>query len=275
MTESEETFRRESEPLRVRAGNDNRAGHVPGLAPKDFSHVANFTGYMEVVFRVFDAEQRALKVLDLPAGNGLLADRLRERGHTVICADINREKPDYILADMNEPLPFADAEFDAVFCLEGLEHTLDPAALIGELCRVTAPNGRIILSVPNIQNVFSRLKFMCTGFFYQFSPWGNILRGRNEKKDRGHISALTYLQLRYLFGHHGARLLALDGDRWKKKWLIPLLLLPVAFGWGWARVELSKQPRAQRSEESHAMLRDLFSLPVLFSRSLVLVFQKT
>jgi len=216
-----------------------------------------------------------MKALDLPAGNGLLADRLRKCGHTVVCADINREKPDYVLADMNEPLPFADEEFDAVFCLEGLEHTLDPAVLIGELCRVTAVNGRIILSVPNIQNVFSRLKFLCTGFFYQFSPWGSFHRGQKEKKDRGHISSLTYLQLRYLFGYHGARVLALDGDRWKKKWLIPLLLPPLAFGWVWARVELSKQPPAQRSEESRAMLHDLFSLPVLFSRSLVLVFQKT
>jgi len=240
---------------------------------RDFSHVGNFTGYMEVVFGLLERESCSQRVLDIPAGNGLLAAKLRERGHTVVCADINREQPQYVFADMNEPLPFAKEEFDVVVCSEGLEHTLDPSAFIGELCRITAPSGRIILTVPNIQNLFSRLKFLCTGFFYQFSPWGSVPRPREEKKDRGHISSLSYLQVRYLFDYHGARLLALAGDRWKKKWMIPFLLPAVGVGWCWARIELSKQGAAV-PRECHAMLRDLFSAPALFSRSLVLLFKK-
>jgi len=171
-------------------------------------------------------------------------------------------------------LPFAAGEFDAVVCMEGLEHALDPATLIGELCRVARPGGRIILTVPNIQNVFSRLKFLCMGCFYQFSPWGNIRRPRGEKKDRGHVSSLTYLQLRYLFDYNGAQVSAVRGDRWKKKWLIPIMLPAIGLGWVWARVELSKQENVS-AEDCRAMLRDLFSAPALFSRSLVLVFQKT
>lgn len=252
---------------------------TPGSAPvgtsaRDFSHVGNFTGYMQVVLRLLESGKRGGKVLDLPAGNGLLAARLREGGRTVVCADINREKPDYIVADMNEPLPFPTGDFDAVVCLEGLEHTLDPAAFIGELCRVTRAGGQIILTVPNIQSAFSRLKFLCTGFFYQFSPWGGVPRPRGEQKDRGHISSLTYLQLRYLFGYNGARLTAVRGDRWKKKWVIPLLLPALALGWLWARTECSRQT-AVSPEDSRAMLRDLFSTPLLFSRSLVLVFEKS
>jgi len=240
---------------------------------RDFSHVGNFTDYMEIVFHLLASEKGRCRILDIPAGKGLLADRLAALGHEVVCADINRERPQYVFADMNEALPFADAEFGAVICTEGLEHTLDPSALIAELCRVTRPAGRIILSVPNIQNVFSRLKFLCTGFFYQFSPWGSFPRARGEQKDRGHISSLSYLQLRYLFGYNGARLVAVAGDRWKKKWLIPLLLPVIALGWIWARIELARQPAAAR-QEGLAMLRDLFSPPALFGRSLVLVFQK-
>lgn len=244
-----------------------------GGAQRDFTHVGNFTGYMEIVFRLLEAGPRHQKILDIPAGNGRLAARLRECGHNAVCADINQEKPDFVFADMNEPLPFTDGEFDAVVCMEGIEHTLDPCALIGELCRVTRPGGRVILTLPNIQNIFSRLKFFCTGFFYQFSPWSNYPRRPEEKKDRGHISSLTYLQLRYLFNYRGANLVAVSGDRWKKKWLIPLMLPFMGVGWLWARREMSRQSALPR-EECLAMLRDLFSAPILYSRSLVLVFQK-
>jgi SAM-dependent methyltransferase len=240
---------------------------------RDFTHVGNFTGYMGVAFRLLDQGKHGQKTLDIPAGNGLFAERLRERGHTVVCADINREKPDYVLADMNERLPFADAEFDSVVCMEGLEHTLDPAALIGELCRVVGPGGRIILTVPNIHSLFSRLKFLCTGSFYQFSPWGSVPRAHGEKKDRGHISSFSYHQLRYLFDYNGAQLVTVAGDRWKKKWLIPFLLPALAVGWLWMRLELGRQ-RMVPEASGRGMLRDLFSAPALFSRSLVLVFQK-
>ena len=241
--------------------------------PRDFTHVGNFTGYMQVVLRLLETEKPGQKTLDIPAGNGLLAARLRERGHTVVCADINREKPDYVLADMNERLPFANAEFDAVVCLEGLEHTLDPASLIAELCRVTRPGGRIVLTVPNIHSLFSRVKFLCTGSFYQFSPWGSVPRARGERKDRGHISSFSYHQLRYLFDYNGARLVTVAGDRWKKKWLIPFLLPAVGLGWFWMQRELARQ-RQVPVEQGRAMLRDLFSPPALFSRSLVLGFAK-
>jgi SAM-dependent methyltransferase len=260
-------------PTHPEAQPRNDRSSLSRKAARDFSHVGNFTDYMEVVFRLLETGKGNQKALDIPAGNGLLAARLRERGHTVICADINREKPDYVLADMNEPLPFATAEFDAVICMEGLEHTLDPAMLIAEFCRIVRRGGRIILTVPNIHNLFSRLKFLCTGSFYQFSPWGSVPRARGEKKDRGHISSFSYHQLRYQFDYNGARLVGLTGDRWKKKWLMPFLLPAVGAGWLWMRAELAKQP-LESSALGKAMLADLFSAPALFSRSLVLVFEK-
>ena len=74
-----------------------------------FSHVPNFTGYMEVVARHFAGRPQGLRILDMPAGNGLLADALRGHGHTVVCGDINRERPDYAYLDMAAPLPLRAA----------------------------------------------------------------------------------------------------------------------------------------------------------------------
>jgi SAM-dependent methyltransferase len=243
------------------------------MLQKDFSHVPNFTGYMGVILRVVQVGPRRQRILDIPAGNGLLADRLRACGHEVVRADINRERPDYVYADLNEPLPFRDAEFDTCICAEGIEHVLAPPALIHELCRATRPGGRVILSLPNIQNAYSRLNFFCKGYFFQFTPAdGRHLRAE-QRLDRGHISPVGYLQLRYLFEHNGARLVSLHGDRWKKKWLVPFLLPFLAAGWFWARMELRGERGAARAECREKM-RHLYSPAALLSRPLILCFAR-
>jgi len=237
-------------------------------------HVPNFTGYMEVVFQIVQGADGRQKILDAPAGNGLLAARLRECGHQVVCADINRARPDYAYADLNQALPFPDSEFDTCICMEGIEHLLKPAGLVSELCRITRPGGRIILSLPNIQSAFSRLSFMCTGCFFQFAPWNESRHPRpGEPIDRGHISPVGYLQLRYLFEDNGARLVSMYGDRWKKKWVFPFLLPFFALGWAWARIELKRWPDAPKAD-CLEKFRHLGSPVVLFSRSLILSFAR-
>jgi hypothetical protein len=115
--------------------------------------------------------------------------------------------------------------------------------------------------------------FLCTGYYYQFEPGMSRHLAPGEMIDRGHIAPLSYLQLRYLFRHHGARVVGVAGDRWKKKWLVPLLLPFLGLGWVWARVQLASKPKAPKAE-CREILRHLFSPPLLFGRSLVLTFEK-
>ena len=226
---------------------------------------------MKIVFKLVNDHIKQQKILDIPAGNGLLAARLRESGHNVICADINSEKEDYILADMSETLPFDDKEFDTVICLEGIEHVLEPAKLIAELCRICKNKGRIIISLPNIQNMYSRFQFMCTGTFYQFRlllPSGNAKN--DDKVDLGHISPLGYVQLRYLFKYYGADILAVSGDGCKKRFLLPMLSPFILFGYFW--LKMFKKESDLVAECIDNKNNHLFRLPLLFSRSLILVF---
>lgn len=232
---------------------------------KTYSHVSNFTGYMKIVLESFMNTAGKLKILDIPAGNGLLAEKLREAGHDVVCADINREKEDYVFADMMETLPFSDGQFDAVICLEGIEHVIEPAKLISELCRVCKDRGKIVVSLPNIQNMYSRLQFMCTGTFYQFPPSlppGKKTSKNGGKADLGHISPLGYVQLRYLFKYQGAELINIAGDRYKRKVLLPFLSPFILLGYFWLKTF--------RGSDN----KNLFGLPLLFSRSLILFFEK-
>lgn len=239
----------------------------------DFSHVAAFTGYMKQVFDHVMKGPAGQKVLDMPAGNGLVAAELRKAGHQVVCADINREKGDYVFADLNERLPFDDGSFDTVICLEGLEHVLDPQALIGELVRILKPGGRVIISTPNVQNAFSRLRFLSTGFFYQYGPWMSRHLAPGEARDRGHIAPMTYLQMRYHLMFRGARVETVDGDKWKRKGLIPFLLPFLLWGKIWSRMIMKDEPDADPAE-CDEVIRQMNSCPLLFSRSLIVIARK-
>lgn len=53
------------------------------------------------------------------------------------------------VTSLGEHLPFAEGSFDAVACLEVLEHVHDPRALLGEILRVLKPNGRCVVTVIN------------------------------------------------------------------------------------------------------------------------------
>lgn len=240
---------------------------------REFSHVANFTGYMEVVARHFEALP-GMKILDLPAGNGLLADALRSMGHTVVCGDINRERPDYRYVDMSAPLPFADGEFDAAVCLEGVEHLVDPVQLIRELSRVVRSGGKIVVSTPNVMNFYARLQCLFTGTPYQFNPASLPELAPGAAADRGHVFPLSYFQLRYLFGQHGVMVKQVLGDRYKRKLLFPLYILLLPFTWAWSALLLLRQGDARYDARNRELFAHALSAPLLYSRSLVLVLEK-
>lgn len=191
----------------------------------DFTHVSNFTGYMAVVEEIIRNNfNTKLKILDLPAGNGLLSDALRKLGHEVTSADFNKERKDYDYVNMEQKLPYEDSVFDLVVCLEGIEHIIEPYLLVKEYSRITKKNGSVIITMPNVQSLYSRIQFLFTGTFYQFEPEGSR-HTNSEFVDRGHISSLTLVQLSYLFGEQGMKLQLVSGDKIKKKILMPFYLI--------------------------------------------------
>ena len=55
-----------------------------------------------------------------------------------------------------EELPFPDASFDLVTCLDVIEHTPDDVAALRELRRVSRPGAPLLLTVPAYQALWSR-----------------------------------------------------------------------------------------------------------------------
>ena len=106
------------------------------------------------VIGMMDKEPRG-RVLDVPTGTGVLADRLRKMGFDVSCCDIN---PSYFsvsdltleIGDLNQSLPYTSKSFDFIICLEGLEHLENPFNAIREFSRLLKPKGKCFSLFPII-----------------------------------------------------------------------------------------------------------------------------
>jgi len=92
------------------------------------------------------------RVLDLASGSGYGSRILASSARSVVSLDLGRDAarmaPNGVCGS-GLRLPFANASFDAVVCLEAIEHLERPEALLGEISRVLAGDGVAILSTPD------------------------------------------------------------------------------------------------------------------------------
>lgn len=89
------------------------------------------------------------RVLDVGCGLKPYYPWFAERASEYVGVDIV-ESPYADLQGTAEALPVPDATFDLVLCLQVLEHTADPAQVVRELRRVTAPGGRVLASTHGV-----------------------------------------------------------------------------------------------------------------------------
>jgi SAM-dependent methyltransferase len=188
------------------------------------------------VVEMMESEPRG-KVLDVPTGTGILADRLRRMGFEVSCCDIN---PSFFsvpelkieIGDLNHTLPYSDDSFDYLICLEGIEHTENPSNAIREFQRILKKGGKIFLSTPNFLNIERRLRFLVTGTFSKI-PSHEVIRDIwKGDLSMAHLSPLGYPLLKFIMECYGFRILRLGKDRSKPKmvWLLPLVWMIRLYG---------------------------------------------
>ena len=106
-----------------------------------------------------DVQSHAL-ILDAGCGEGQLLKYIEDRWPTtkrwgVDVTDVaiesarSRTKSTIVKQDLANLTPFKDGFFDAVFCLDVIEHVKDYRPALEELKRVTRKDGRIIIAFPN------------------------------------------------------------------------------------------------------------------------------
>lgn len=207
-------------------------------------------------------------VLDLPCGEGAFTKRMLEKGADVFsadCVDIIRiPHAQFSLVDMNERLPFAEDKFDAVICIDGIEHIERPFDFIKDCGRIIRKGGVLIISTPNLTALRSRWRYLLTGFHQgEKSPLDET-----HYTPLHHVSLVSFPELRYRLHANGFRVSAVRTNRvklisWLYVFLAPLAYLVTVLSFN--KEEKDARVRAQNRE----IVRQMFSVPVLFGETLI------
>lgn len=104
---------------------------------------------------------RGRRILDVGCGGGAMGAALKQQGaawvagvegHPAAAAEARAHLDLVVAGDLMEaPLPFAPGEFDTVVFADVLEHVPDPAAALARYLPFLAPEGRVVVSVPNMR----------------------------------------------------------------------------------------------------------------------------
>jgi len=128
------------------------------------------------------------RVLDLGCSQGLLAAPLRERGVTTIGVDVGppgslrEELAEYHPRDLERPLELpVGRDFDYVVIADVIEHVRNAQQLLRSARRFLKPEGRLLISTPNIALWFYRLSLLAGRF--EYGPRGVL--------DRTHVHLYT------------------------------------------------------------------------------------
>lgn len=103
-------------------------------------------------------------VVDIPAGNGVTSNILKEIGAVPIAFDLF---PEYFTlkdikctrANVLEKIPLEDKFADYVLCQEGIEHFTDQFKSLNEFSRILKTNGSLIITTPNYSNLRAKLSY--------------------------------------------------------------------------------------------------------------------
>ncbi|HJZ95866.1 MAG TPA: class I SAM-dependent methyltransferase [Candidatus Solibacter sp.] len=104
-------------------------------------------------------------LLDVGCGGGLFLGMMHERGHHVIGLDFSRDAAAMAWREQQAPAvvaefasaPLRAGSFAAITMFHVMEHLYDPARYVAEARELLAPDGRLIVQVPNAASWQCRL----------------------------------------------------------------------------------------------------------------------
>lgn len=126
------------------------------------------------ILKMLELEKQPRRILDAGTAGGYLGKILSDRGHSVTgiendSATAERAKAYYDsfqIADLQAyEFPYR-REFDYILFADVLEHLRDPADVLRKCLPALRETGKIIISVPNVANVFVRLSLLFGRFDY-------------------------------------------------------------------------------------------------------------
>jgi SAM-dependent methyltransferase len=170
-------------------------------------------------------------------------------------------------------LPYEDGSIDVACSLEVVEHVENQFAFARELYRILRPGGIALVSTPNVLNMNSRWRYLHSGFAVLFDPL--LLSSADPVHTSGHINPVPYYYLAYQLRRAGFSSTSVAYDRFK---LSARLLLIICGPVIWLGNQLLRRRlEARKSDvasENSPILKDVWSLKMLTSRSVIAIARK-
>lgn len=117
-----------------------------------------------------------------------------------------------------EKLPVKNNSIDMVICSEVLEHLFFPEKTISEISHVLKPSGTLIITVPNVASLQTRLSL----FFSGFSPMVNFTKNREHIRFYSLVDARQLIRNKFTITKERGIGSALF-DHWNTTFKLPVL----------------------------------------------------
>jgi predicted SAM-dependent methyltransferase len=129
----------------------------------DWEFYPTYLAKMAIVRAYLGALPAGTRVLDAGCGEGLLVEEFHAQ-IPIVGVDPNYSSARVTTGTVTA-LPFGAASFDRALCLDVLEHLTFPEQLLAlsELFRIVRPGGELLVSVPNLAHLQSRVHFLLRG----------------------------------------------------------------------------------------------------------------
>ena len=186
MARADRADRATDRPRQVRSGEYAARGDYHRTLDPSWDYYPTYLAKLDAVRAYLNALPADARVLDAGCGEGVLVDEYAARLH-ITGVDAHYVS-DRVTSASLTALPFPGASFDRALCLDVLEHLAyeeQPRAL-AELFRVLRPGGELLVSVPNLAHLQSRVQFLLRG---------RLIRTASEFKHPGDRPAFEYLRL--------------------------------------------------------------------------------
>jgi SAM-dependent methyltransferase len=209
--------------------------------------------------------------LDLSAGNGLASEALVARGWRVVSTEYKTRKPGWVVANLDDDLPFRDDSFDLVILLEVIEHLADIPHALREIARVLRSDGVAIVTTPNRLNVSSRIHYLLSGY-YKGRRAPLPYRYKVEDGRNWHVMGLN--DLHWIAWGEGLRMDAVGRSRRKPRArILAPILYPFIAGFSWLLYMRGVKDPAQR-QINRDLFRFMTSASLLMDENIVMRFRK-
>jgi SAM-dependent methyltransferase len=173
-------------PDTVRTGEYAARGDYHRARDATWDYLPTYLAKLAYVRRYLNQLPASTRVLDGGCGEGVIVEEYAAR------LAIEGVDPNYSSAHVRQAsllaLPYDRETFDRALCLDVLEHLTceDQPRALAELHRVLRAQGELLVSVPNLAHLQSRIHFLIAG---------RLIRTASEQKHPGDRPIGEYLRL--------------------------------------------------------------------------------